>query len=144
MKSYLHVLIPALLLTFSSCTKEAEDSACISDAALSSIASSEDLTLTRTTYNDGSEWNIKMNSVAAKAYAEGIKNFPVNSMIVKEKLDANGKVLSFAVMYNAPADANAFENWLWSEYDAEGHVIYSTTERAMNCQGCHGGQFTSN
>lgn len=139
MKSTLLLIVPAFLLMFTSCTKEADESASISDATLSTMASSEDLTLARTTYNDGSEWQIKMNSVAAKAYAEGIKNFPVNSMIVKEKRDANGKVIRTAVMYNAPGDRNSVDNWLWSEFDAERHVIYSASERALNCQSCHGG-----
>jgi hypothetical protein len=136
MKSYLLLIVSAFFISLVSCTKDAEDSANISDAALSSMASSEDLALIRTSVHDNSEWNIKMNSIAAKAYADGINNFPSNSMIVKEK-HVNGKVTGYAVMYKAPADKNMNDGWLWSEYDSEGHVIYTNAERGMTCQGCH-------
>jgi hypothetical protein len=136
MKSYLLLIVSAFFFSLVSCTKDSEDSANISDATLSSMSASEDLVLVRTSSQDAGEWNIKMNSIAAKAYAEGIKNFPANSMIVKEK-QVNGKVTGYAVMYRAPADKNMNDGWLWSEYDSEGHVIYTNAERGMTCQSCH-------
>ena len=111
MKSYLLLIVPALFLFLVSCTKDADESACVSDATLSSMVGSEDLVLARTAHNDGAEWQIKMNSVATKALAEGLKSYPANSMIVKEKRDASGKVLRYAVMYNAPADKNSVNGW---------------------------------
>jgi hypothetical protein len=137
MKSYLPLLVSAFLLTLVSCTKDADQSAGISDATLSSMTTSEDLVLARTTHTDAGDWVIKMNQLAAKACADGIKNFPPNAMIVKEQRDANGKVMRRSVMYNAPADANSSDNWLWSEFDASGHVIFSNAEKGMSCQSCH-------
>jgi hypothetical protein len=137
MKSNLLLLIPALFITLVSCTKDADESASISDASVNTMANSEDLVLSRTTHTDAGDWQIKMNSVAAKAAAEGIKNFPVNSMLVKEKHDANGNITGYAMMLKAPGDPNAVDGWLWSEYDAQQHLIYSNSERAVNCQSCH-------
>jgi hypothetical protein len=137
MKSYLPLIVSALLLSFASCTKDADQSANISDATLSSMTSSEDLVLARTAHTDDGEWVIKMNQIAAKACSDGIKSFPLNAMIVKEKRDAKGNIIRRSVMYNAPSDVNARGNWLWSEFDGTGHVIYSNTERGISCQGCH-------
>jgi hypothetical protein len=137
MKSYLLLIVPTLFISIVSCTKDAQESTGISDVSLSSMTNSSDLTLARTTHTDEGDLLIKMNSIASKASTNDINSYPVNSMIVKEKLDANGKVLRYSVMYKAPADKNSNDGWLWSEYDAEKHVIYSNSERGMSCQSCH-------
>src|SRR5688500_13010041 len=112
MKTYLLLVLSAFVFTFTSCTKDCEDTANISDTSLESVTHSEDFVLARTTHqDDGGEWKIKMNSVAAKAYAEGIKNFPSSSMIVKEKY-VNGQMTGYAVMFRAPADKNSSDGWL--------------------------------
>jgi hypothetical protein len=138
MKSYLLLIVSALSISLASCTKDSDDSASVSDATLSSMSSTDDLVLIRSVKTDNnSEWKIKMNDVAARAYAEGVKNYPLNSMIVKEKYDASGKLTATDVMYHSPADKNEFEGWLWSESNSDGQIIYSTADRGMSCQGCH-------
>jgi hypothetical protein len=136
MKSYKLLLVPALFISLISCTKEADESASVSDVSLSSMSGSEDLILARTIQSDEGNWNIKMNAIAAKASTRG-SSYPANAMIVKEKRDANGNVLSYAVMYKAPADKNSVDGWLYSEYDSEHHAIINPSARAINCQTCH-------
>jgi hypothetical protein len=137
MKSSLLLIVPALFISLVSCTKDADQSAGISDVTLSSMTTGNDLVLARTVQNEQGTWDIKMNAVAASAHAKGFENLPVNSMIVKEQKDADGKVMRYSVMYNAPADGNSSDGWLYSEFDADHHVIYSAAQRGMTCQSCH-------
>ena len=126
-----------------SCTKDASEETNISNVALSSMAtSSDDLVLIRTTRSkENTDWKIKMNAVASKAYSEG-KNFPVNSMIIKEKYNASGKISGYDIMYKAPADKNSSNGWLWSQVSADGHVIYNASKKGASCQNCHETQST--
>lgn len=139
MKNYLLLIIPAFIFSMESCTKNTEDGAGISDATLSSMATTQDgFVLMRTAKHDeNSTWKIKMNNVAATSYAEGCKSFPSNSMIVKEKFDLSGNVIGYDVMYRSDADHNSNDGWLWAQLSADGRIIYSSSERGSNCQGCH-------
>ena len=142
MKTKLLLLVIPFVSFMVSCTKDSVDSANISDNALSAMAVSgsgfDVVHLTRTT--DNSEWKIKMNDVASKAYAESCKNFPVNSMIVKEKYDASGSLTGYDVMYKSPGDVNSKDGWLWSQLSYDGRVIYASNMKGASCQSCHAPQ----
>ena len=137
MKKIRLFIVPALFLTLFSCTTDEDHPAGISDASLSSM-SGDDLVLVRTVDAGGSVWNIKMNESAARAYASNLA-FPPNSMIVKEKLNADGAPSGYDIMYNAPADGNSHDGWLWTGLDEQRQLVFSSAERALSCQGCHSG-----
>lgn len=138
MKTY-HLLIVAAAMAFTSCTKDADPEANISQNSLSSMATSQEgFVMIRASNSDnGGQWHIKMNDIAAKAYEEGCTNFPPNSMIIKEKHDAQGNVTSYGVMYRSTADANSSDGWVWTEFAKNGDVIYNASEMGTNCKSCH-------
>ena len=133
------LLIALVSFAFVSCTKDVEDTAGISDVSLSSMATSPDgFSVSRASHGDGNaNWTIKMNDVAANAYAKGL-SYPVNSMLVKEKHDESGNVSGYDVMLRTgSAHSGSFNGWMLSSLNAEGEVIFSNGERAANCQSCH-------
>jgi len=130
----------AACVSMVSCTKDCDDDANISQNSLSSMATSQEgFVMIRATKGDnGGQWNIKMNDVAARAYAEGCRNFPMNSMIVKEKRDAEGNVAGYGVMYRTSGDALASsDGWIYSELNEDGELIPLPDNKSTSCQSCH-------
>jgi hypothetical protein len=139
MKKYLLLFIVAGL-AITSCTKEAENSASISDVTLASLATSGDFQFQRTVNrNENARWKIQMNDVSSKVYAEGKSDYPANSMIVKEKYDASGVVSGYDIMYNAPGDPNSDGEWLYSSVDVHGGIIIGVNNKGTSCKNCHSG-----
>jgi hypothetical protein len=101
------------------------------------MSTSSDLSLIRTKNSDEGKWNIKMNTIASQAYAKGATTFPMNSLIVKEKVDQSGKMTGYATMFRTTSDPNSSNGWVWTEYDASGHVIYDASNKGASCQSCH-------
>ena len=127
-------------MAITSCTKEAENSASISDVTLASIATSNDFQFQRSINRDeNSRWKIQMNDVASKVYAEGRNDYPTNSIIVKEKHDASGAISGYDIMYNAPGDPNSDGEWLYSSVDVHGEVIIGVNDKGTSCKNCHSG-----
>jgi hypothetical protein len=142
MKTKLLLSVIALVSSMISCTKDDCDSANVSDntiSAMTTVSDGFDLIHSSRT-NDNSEWKIKMNDVASKSFAEGSKNFPNNSMIVKEKYDASGMLTGYDVKFKAPADVNSVDGWLWSQLSSDGRVIYASNLKGASCQSCHSTQ----
>jgi len=131
------LLIALVSFAFVSCTKDVEDTAGISDVSLSSMATSPDgFSVSRTSHGDAN-WTIKMNDVAANAYAHGLA-YPVNSMLVKEKHDESGSISGYDVMLRTGSThSGSFNGWVLSSLNANGEVIFTDGERAVNCQSCH-------
>jgi hypothetical protein len=137
MKSKL-LLIVSVCIAMVSCTKDTEDQTSLSSTALNTMSTSDGLVLMRTTsIDENNQWRIKMNDVAAKALSENIKNFPNNSLIVKEKINSAGEVTGYATMLKTSGDHNASNGWIWTEFGKNGEVIYNEGERGANCQSCH-------
>ena len=142
MKTRLLLIACAFVSFMISCSKDECNSASISDNSVSAMATSTngfDL-INSVTTNDNSEWKIKMNDVASKAFAEGNKNFPNNSMIVKEKYDATGVLIGYDVKYRSAVDENSTDGWLWSQLSSDGRVIYASNMKGASCQSCHAPQ----
>src|SRR5687768_2147317 len=98
------------LFTFSSCTKESDCGANISDESVSRLASEDGFTFMTSAsrlMSTVDSCRIRMNEIAQIAYNNGVRSdFPANSMFVKEKYDAAGNVTGFDIKYRAPADPN--------------------------------------
>ena len=121
-----------------SCTKEEASDSSISDAALSTMATSDGVLLKQSlTTGNHEQWNIKMNKVAALAYSEGRKEMPLNSMLIKEKHDATGAITGIDIMYRTSGDPNAPDGWLFESIDAHGQVLNSVNGKGMECKSCH-------
>lgn len=138
MKTYVLLIISAFVISLGSCTKDAGSDANVSQTSLSSMAVTQDgFVVVRTSHENNGIWNIKMNDIAASAYANGSKSFPANSMIVKEKRNSSGMITGYASMYRSTGDPNSSNGWVWNEYNKEGHIIYDASRKGNSCQSCH-------
>jgi hypothetical protein len=139
MKKFFLLVASASLFTMVSCTKDAGDSAALSsNETVSMNVTSEDFQFIRTAYPDNkSKWNIKMNDIAAAAYAQGLNNYPDHSVIIKEKRDSEGAITGYDVLQKVPGDKNSVEGWLWLSFDHLGTVIYDEKQKGTTCQSCH-------
>ena len=137
MKKYIILLLAGFIGTMVSCTKDTNDDTTMSTASLSSMSTSSDLSVVRVKNSDNGKWNIKMNAIASAAYAKSCSNFPLNSLIVKEKLDAAGNMTGYATMFRTSGDPNSANGWVWTEYASDGHVIYDASNKGVACQSCH-------
>ncbi len=129
--------ITIAIAAMTSCTKDAAENTNISESSLSNLALSEGSVLQRSLVSGDQTWNIKTNEVASKAYAKGKKDYPLHSMLVKEKHNASGAITGFDIMYKVPGDINAVSGWLFEEVNADGHVIQGVSEKGVACNSCH-------
>ncbi|MFN8166183.1 MAG: cytochrome P460 family protein [Bacteroidia bacterium] len=120
-----------------SCTKETDSQATVSDQTLSRMAS-DNSGFTYMPASTMSTSKIKMNSIAAAARSTG--NYPSNSMIVKEKYDAQGTLTGYDIMYRSSADHNSSGGWVWTSSDVHGNITYGSENRGASCQNCHSSQ----
>ena len=75
MKSYLLLALTFGVATMVSCTKDTSDDTNISNVELSNMATSDGMTLMRTTNHDNEKWNIKMSSPKKNLKIEEHSNF---------------------------------------------------------------------
>ncbi len=137
MKNYLLLISAAVVVTMSSCSKDVNDDTNISSASLNSMSSSTDMQVVKVKNTESGKWNIKMNDIAAKAYASGSHLYPVNSLLVKEIKDEKGTVTGTATMFRTSGDLNSSNGWIYTEYDHNGNVIYDANKKGASCQSCH-------
>lgn len=70
--------------------------------------------------------------------------FPDESMIVKEIYNIKGGPLqSLAIMYKLRNASNNGSGWIWTEFNADGSVNYSSSEKGVQCIGCHSTEVNS-
>jgi hypothetical protein len=62
--------------------------------------------------------------------------FPAGSVLVKEVYTGGNHSL-YAVMKKDPANPNSESGWLWAEFDLNGAVVITTTQRGAACISCH-------
>ena len=141
--------IISLAAVMQSCSKEASDNttASISDQSIARMANSGDMvsinSSDKTIQTMGGSFRIKMNSVAVKAYKNGTSNYPNNSILVREALDANGNVTGSDIMFRSENDAHAHNGWIWTSLDGSGNVIYDGSLKGVKCQSCHSGSVST-
>jgi len=83
---------------------------------------------------------VSTNGTAAAALSGGRLpaggRFPEGSTIVKEIRQDGGTIL-IAVMHRRSDSPFAAGGWLWAEFQPEGSVQISMTDRGHGCVGCH-------
>ena len=131
------LLLSIVFAAFTSCTKDAAETTSISENSLSTLALSEGTILQHSLVSGNESWNIKMNDVASQAYSKGRKNYPLHSMLVKEKHNASGAITGFDIMYKVPGDNNAEDGWLYEELNPDGQVINGVSAKGTACKSCH-------
>ncbi len=129
--------IAIAIAAMTSCTKDAAENTGISESSLSTLALSEGSVLQRSLVSGDQTWSIKTNEVASRAYSKGKKDYPLHSMLVKEKHNASGAITGFDIMYKVPGDINAVDGWLFEEVNADGQVIQGVSEKGIACNSCH-------
>lgn len=139
----------AAIFVMQSCTKEKDDNSTssLSDQSIARIAqSSNDFEYVNSTARTTtqSSFRIKMNGVAARAYRAGqTADFPLNSMLVREALNASGEVTGYDIMYRTNSDGNSSHGWVWTQADEDGHVLIGADQKGVQCQTCHSGTVVS-
>ncbi len=63
--------------------------------------------------------------------------FPEGSILVKEVYTGGGNLDLYAVIKKAPSNTNAGGGWLWAEYDTNGAVSFSVSNKGSGCVSCH-------
>lgn len=92
----------------------------------------------------GSWIRVRFNSIAKAALTDNGKlpagaEFPAGSIIVKEMYGSQqGGLRLLAVMQKNKNHALANDGWLWNEYEPDGKVFYSISEKGSGCVSCHG------
>lgn len=67
-------------------------------------------------------------------------SFPNGSIIVKDVFTSDtGGHFGYAVMKKDPANINSAGGYLWAEFNVNGTVDYSITNKGAACVGCHSG-----
>lgn len=64
--------------------------------------------------------------------------FPEGSLIVKEIIK-NGSTDLYAVMLKKPSSSNAGAGWLWNEFEPNGDIVISISDKGDACISCHRG-----
>lgn len=62
--------------------------------------------------------------------------FPDSSIILKQII-SGGQTILYALIYKDRSNPLAGNGWLWAEYQLDGVVMYSITNRGSSCTGCH-------
>lgn len=88
------------------------------------------------------DFKLKFNSIAQAALdANGElpvgESFPLGSILVKEALNSNGEVTLLVVMKKDPDNKNAELGWVWAEYEPNGKVVISASDKGQACVSCH-------
>jgi len=83
----------------------------------------------------------RYNSIAARQLdANGMVKsgavFADSSLIVKE-LYSESQIQLYAVMMKMQSATNAGNGWLWVQYNPNGSVIYSVSNKGAMCTSCH-------
>jgi hypothetical protein len=140
-KLLLSVCAISTIITFQSCTKDADNNGTVSDASISQLAMHNDFVYTnsnnRIAANTESAFAVKMNKEAASVFNGDFSSLPPNSIIVKEKF-TNGKISGYDVKYKAPSDPSSVNGWLWTSLDENGNTIDPVEIKGQKCQSCHG------
>ena len=81
-----------------------------------------------------------MNATALGALQNGRlppgTTFPNGSVVFKE-VRSEGATVTYAVMYKSTDSRLAGNGWLWAEFNPNGRVDYSVTNRGAACTSCH-------
>lgn len=64
--------------------------------------------------------------------------FPDGSLIVKEVIKGGSTDL-FAIMQKKPSSSLSNQGWLWNEFEPNGDLIISVSDKGDACVGCHRG-----
>jgi hypothetical protein len=100
------------------------------------MATSDGLEMKKAVDVGNEHWNIKMNDIASNAIANGCKNFPNNSLLVKEKHDASGAITGFDIMLRTSGDFRSENGWLFRQLDNHGGLVGGGSKN-LNCNSCH-------
>ncbi len=63
--------------------------------------------------------------------------FPNGSVIFKDVRTNSGTTVTYAVMYKNMDNRLAGNGWLWAEFNPNGSIGYSITNRGAGCTSCH-------
>jgi hypothetical protein len=86
-------------------------------------------------------FKLKFNSTAVSALGGDGKlplgsEFPDGSLIVKEVYSGN-ELTFYVVMKKDSQSKFKGEDWIWAEYEPDGKVAYSISEKGASCISCH-------
>ncbi len=83
---------------------------------------------------------VRMNPTAFSVLQDGRlpagATFPDGSILFKEIVSA-GTTTLFAMIYKDRTNPLAGSGWLWAEYEPDGSVFFSISERGSGCVSCH-------
>jgi hypothetical protein len=91
----------------------------------------------------GPWFRVRFNSIAKAALTDNGKlpagkTFPEGSIVVKELFETQqGGLKYLAVMQKNTSNSQAGGTWLWGEYEGDGKVFYSISQKGGGCVGCH-------
>ncbi len=63
-------------------------------------------------------------------------SFPDSSIILKQIINS-GQTTLYAIIYKDQNNPLAGNGWLWAEYQPDGGVMFSITNRGSGCTACH-------
>ena len=63
--------------------------------------------------------------------------FPNGSVIFKDVRTNSGTTVTYAVMYKNTDNRLVGNGWLWAEFNPNGSIGYSITNRGAGCTSCH-------
>ena len=89
-------------------------------------------------------FRVRFNHTAFSAFDSTGKlpvgsTFPDSSIVVKELFSSPSESdrKEWAVMQKNSASSNAVNGWVWAEFESDGLVKYSTSNKGSGCKGCH-------
>ena len=88
-------------------------------------------------------FKLKFNATSTSQFGSdgkfpGGSTFKNGSLIVKE-VYSGGQLSLYAIMKKDADSKFSANGWLWSEYEPDGKVKYSITEKGKSCTSCHSG-----
>jgi len=84
---------------------------------------------------------VSLNAKAMSALQNGKlpsgTRFPNGSVVFKEIRSSGGSTMVYTVLYKDSTNTAAGQGWLWAEFNPNGSVAYSITNRGSACTSCH-------
>ena len=88
---------------------------------------------------------VRFNAIAQAALDSSGKlpvggSFPTGSVIVKDIYNsATGSINLYAVMKKDPGSSLSGSGYEWAEFNPDGSVVFSTSQKGNGCISCHSG-----